>query len=210
MSKGDVIFWYLCGTKVTFHYMFADNTTLVGRISNNDESEYRKEIDGLMTGCNENGLSLNVSKTKELIIDVRKKGEHIYINRAEIEGVECIKFLGVMTTDNLSWTSHVDATVKVAQHASSFSGGSGNLDLKKLQKVVCIALTITEANLPSMDSIYTARCHGRAANTIKDPSHPSYALLQPLALGRRYRSLNTFTSRFKDSFFPAIIRLTNG
>eukprot|EP00061_Rhincodon_typus_P013984 g40716.t1 len=42
---------------------------------------------------------------------------------------------------------------------------------KKLQKVVCTAQTITEANLPSMDSIYTSHCCGRAANIIKDPSH---------------------------------------
>eukprot|EP00061_Rhincodon_typus_P009448 g32965.t1 len=31
-------------------------------------------------------------------------------------------------------------------------------DHKKLQKVVCTAQTITEANLPSMDSIHTAFC----------------------------------------------------
>eukprot|EP00061_Rhincodon_typus_P011367 g36318.t1 len=40
-------------------------------------------------------------------------------------------------------------------------------DCKKLQKV-CTARTITDANLPSMDSIYTARCCGKAANIVKD------------------------------------------
>eukprot|EP00061_Rhincodon_typus_P004763 g23376.t1 len=98
-------------------YMFADNTTVVGRISNNDESEYRKEK-GLVTCYNENNLSLNVSKTKELIINLRKKaGEHdpIYINRAEVERVENITFLGMTITNNLSWTSHVDAMVKKGQ-----------------------------------------------------------------------------------------------
>eukprot|EP00061_Rhincodon_typus_P007774 g29795.t1 len=43
-------------------------------------------------------------------------------------------------------------------------------DWKKLQKVVHTAQTITEVNLPSMDSIYTSRCRRKAAN-IKDPSH---------------------------------------
>eukprot|EP00061_Rhincodon_typus_P001669 g15410.t1 len=65
---------------------------------------------------------------------------------------------------------------------------------KKLQRVVCTAQTITEANLPSMDSIYITRCCGKVANIIKDPSHPDNDLLQPLPLGRRYRSLNTHTS----------------
>eukprot|EP00061_Rhincodon_typus_P016127 g44176.t1 len=105
-------------------YKFADNTAVVGRTSNNDESEYRKEMEGLVMSCNDNNLSLNVSKTKELIIDFRKKwGEHapIYINGAEVDRAESVKFLG---------------------------------DHKKLQKVACTAQTITEANLPSMDSIY--------------------------------------------------------
>eukprot|EP00061_Rhincodon_typus_P000878 g13063.t1 len=58
-------------------------------------------------------------------------------------------------------------------------GNCSAQDCKKLQKVVCTDQTIMEANLPSMDSIYTARCRGKAAN-IKDPSHPSNDLLQPL------------------------------
>eukprot|EP00061_Rhincodon_typus_P017368 g46039.t1 len=64
-------------------------------------------------------------------------------------------------------------------------------DRKKVQKVVCTALTIAEANLPSMDSIYMAYCCGKTANIIKGPSYPGSDLLQPLPSGRRYRSLNT-------------------
>eukprot|EP00061_Rhincodon_typus_P012313 g37960.t1 len=48
-------------------------------------------------------------------------------------------------------------------------GKCSALDHKKLQKVVCIAQTIMESKLPSMDSTYMARCHGKAANIIKDP-----------------------------------------
>eukprot|EP00061_Rhincodon_typus_P005040 g24021.t1 len=58
------------------------------------------------------------SKTKELIIDFRKKrGEHtpIYIDGAEFERVGSVELLGVMRTDNLSWISHIDATVKAQQ-----------------------------------------------------------------------------------------------
>eukprot|EP00061_Rhincodon_typus_P004796 g23450.t1 len=161
-----------------------------------------------MTWCNENNLSLNVGKTKELIFDFRKKGgEHapIYINRAEVERVRSIKFLRVTITDDLSWTSHGDATIKMAQQRlfflrplrkfgisvrnltnfyrctnesilsgciAAWYGNCSTQDHKKLQKVVCTAQSITEANLPSMDSIYMAHCRGKAANIIKDPSHP--------------------------------------
>eukprot|EP00061_Rhincodon_typus_P014140 g40982.t1 len=51
-----------------------------------------------------------------------KKGQHapIYIIRTEVEKVKSIKFLGVTITDNLPWTSHVDATVKKPQHRLFF------------------------------------------------------------------------------------------
>jgi hypothetical protein len=53
--------------------------------------------------CQDNNLSLNVSKTKQLIVDYRKgRAEHapIHINtsRAEVEQVESFKFLGVHIT----------------------------------------------------------------------------------------------------------------
>eukprot|EP00061_Rhincodon_typus_P005153 g24339.t1 len=143
-------------------------------------------MEGLVMLCNENNLSLNVGKTKELIIDFRKRGgEHtpIYSNGTEVDRVKSIKFLGVTITYDLSWTSHTNATVKKAQQRLFFlwrlrkfamsirsltnfyrcttenilsgciTAWYGNCfaqDCEKLQKVVCTAQTITEANLPSM------------------------------------------------------------
>ena len=53
---------------------FADNTTVVGLITGDDESAYREEVRDLTVWCRSNNLSLNVSKTKELIVDYRKWG----------------------------------------------------------------------------------------------------------------------------------------
>ncbi|XP_048461941.1 phosphorylase b kinase regulatory subunit beta [Rhincodon typus] len=49
--------------------------------------------------------------------ELAKKGEHApsNINGTEVERVEGVNFLGVMTTDNLTWTSHVDVTVRKTQ-----------------------------------------------------------------------------------------------
>eukprot|EP00061_Rhincodon_typus_P008809 g31750.t1 len=92
------LYTYNCVVKFQTNaiYKFADDTTIVGRISNNDKSKYRREIKSLVTWCNENNLSLNIDKTKEWIINIRMKGgEHvpIYINRTEVERVKIIKFL---------------------------------------------------------------------------------------------------------------------
>eukprot|EP00061_Rhincodon_typus_P012572 g38393.t1 len=68
----------------------------VGRISNNNETVYRKEIDSLVTWCKDNNLPLNVSKMKELVIDFRERSRGhvpICINGAEVEMVESFMFL---------------------------------------------------------------------------------------------------------------------
>jgi hypothetical protein len=48
---------------------FADDTTVVGLISNNDETAYREEVRTLGVWSQENNLSCNINKTKELIVD---------------------------------------------------------------------------------------------------------------------------------------------
>ena len=104
-------------------YKFADDTTIVGRITNSDESEYRREVENLEEWCKANNLSLNAGKMKELIIDFRKtRGEHspIFIDGTEVERVKSIKFLGVTIADDLSWSLHADAVVKKAQQRLFF------------------------------------------------------------------------------------------
>ncbi|KAK3533172.1 hypothetical protein QTP70_012425 [Hemibagrus guttatus] len=54
------------------HIKFADDTTVVGLISKNDESAYREEVQRLTAWCKDNNLSLNVEKTKEMVVDFRR------------------------------------------------------------------------------------------------------------------------------------------
>ncbi len=51
---------------------FADDTTVVGLISNRDETNYRSEVSRLAGWCRDNNLSLNVKKTKEIVVDFRR------------------------------------------------------------------------------------------------------------------------------------------
>ena len=82
---------------------FADDTTVVGLITDNDETAYR-EVRELAVWCQDNN-SLNVIKTKELIVDYRKRRAEqapININGAVVELVESFKFLGVHIANRLS------------------------------------------------------------------------------------------------------------
>jgi hypothetical protein len=87
---------------------FADDTTVVGLITDDDETAYREEVNDLAVWCQDNNLSLNVGKTKELIVDYRKRRcEHAPNphQRAIVEWVGIFKFLGVhITSINMAHT----------------------------------------------------------------------------------------------------------
>jgi methyl coenzyme M reductase subunit C len=65
--------------------------------------------------CQDNIFYLNVIKTKELIVDYRKRRAEqapINIDRAEVERVESFKLLVVHITNKLSWSKHTKTVVK--------------------------------------------------------------------------------------------------
>ena len=68
--------------------------------------------------CHDNNLSLNVIKTKEMIVDYRKKRTEyipILIDGAVVEQVESFKFLGLHITNKLTWSKHTKTVVKRAR-----------------------------------------------------------------------------------------------
>ncbi len=89
---------------------FADDTVVLGLISNNDETAYLDEVERLTPWCQDNCLSLNVNKTKELIVDFRKRHLLPYtplmISGTPVERVSSFKYLGVNISEDLTWTTH--------------------------------------------------------------------------------------------------------
>ena len=91
---------------------FADDTTMVGLITDNDETAYREEVRDLAGWCQNNNLSLNITKTKEMIVDYRKRRtEHapILIDVAVVEQVE--------SNNKLEWSKHTKTVVKRARQS---------------------------------------------------------------------------------------------
>ena len=68
------MFTHACVALHTTNSKFSDDTTVVGLITNNNESAYREEASKLVLCCQDNNLSLNVSKTKELIVTSGSRG----------------------------------------------------------------------------------------------------------------------------------------
>ncbi len=100
---------------VPYIVKFADDTTVIGLITDNDETAYREEVSTLTKWCQENHLSLNIDKTKELVVDYRRQSrEHtlISIDKTPVKRVNCFKFLSVYITEDLTWSAHTDAVLK--------------------------------------------------------------------------------------------------
>ncbi|XP_055495177.1 uncharacterized protein LOC129699431 isoform X2 [Leucoraja erinacea] len=99
---------------------FADDTVVVGLISDNDEKAYWEEVADLALWCQDNNLLLNIKKTKELIVDF-KRAHHprtytpLKINGDTVDRASCFKYLGVHISEDMTWTSHAAALVNKAR-----------------------------------------------------------------------------------------------
>ncbi|KAK7929457.1 hypothetical protein WMY93_005852 [Mugilogobius chulae] len=101
------------------NWIFADDTTVLGLITNNDEANYRREVQHLESWCHNNNLVLNTKKTKEIVVDFRRRGhtdhQPLFIGKDVVERVQSFKFLGVTVTEDLSWGDHISKAVGKAQ-----------------------------------------------------------------------------------------------
>ncbi len=111
-----------CTAKFSSNHIikFADDTSVVGLISNNDEMHYREEVAQLAELCGDNN---NVGKTKEVVMDFRRNSvDHppLTIDGSTVERVSSTKFLRVHITENLTLTTITMSLSKKAQQRLHF------------------------------------------------------------------------------------------
>ncbi len=156
----------------------ADDTTVIGLITDNDETAYREEVSTLTKWCQENHLSLNIDKTKQLVVDFRRQSRvhtptqmqcwrrHIsasssWDGRGSLEWAPASSDPSTPALWRASWPLHHRLVWKQAPLATA----------KLLQRVVRTARHIVGGELPSLQDIYTRRCTRKARRIIKDSSH---------------------------------------
>ncbi len=165
---------------------FADDTVVLGLISNNDETTYLDEVERLTSWCQDNCLSLNVSKTKELMVDFRKRQQRPYTPlmisahiQTQVKKVrqrlyhlrQLRKFRVSPAILKTFYSGDIESVL--TQCISVWYGNSSNQDCKALQRVVRLAERISGSALPSLQDINLKRCKSRAAKIIKDSNHPA-------------------------------------
>lgn len=97
---------------------FSDDTAIVGCIRGGDEQEYRSLVKDFTTWSHLNHLQLNISKTKEMILDFRRRRpspQPVTISGEEIEVVSSYKYLGLEVDEKLDWSVNSDYVYKKMQ-----------------------------------------------------------------------------------------------
>ena len=94
---------------------FSDDSAVVGCISDGREGEYRVLVDGFVEWAGKNHLLLNVAKTREMVVDFRRKrtvSQPLRILGEDVVTVEDYKYLGVHIDNGLKWKTNIDAVYK--------------------------------------------------------------------------------------------------
>ncbi len=94
--------------------------------------------------------SLNIDKTKELVVDFRRQSrEHtpITIDKTPVERVNSFKFLAVHITEDLTWSAYTDAVLKKAHQRLFF--------LRRLRKFGTSPSILTSFYTCTVESILT-------------------------------------------------------
>ena len=82
------------------------------------ESDHGNALTDFISWCDDNFLDLNVSKTKELIIDFRRNSntaKECIIHKESVEIVTSYKYLGTIFDDHLKFDVNTEAIVKRGQ-----------------------------------------------------------------------------------------------
>ena len=96
---------------------YADDTALTGLILDDQCSHYLSSVDSFVDWCDQNYLQLNVTKTKEMVIDFRKTKtipDPVILRGENVERVTSYKYLGTTVDQSLSWNENTQIIIKKA------------------------------------------------------------------------------------------------
>jgi len=94
---------------------FADDSAMIALITDDDDSVYKHQLERFVSYCDANYLELNVSKTKEMIIDFRNSSCppcSVVLKGSSVERVSSYKYLGIIIDDKLNWHTHINSMIK--------------------------------------------------------------------------------------------------
>uniref|UniRef100_A0A8C6KTV4 Reverse transcriptase domain-containing protein n=1 Tax=Nothobranchius furzeri TaxID=105023 RepID=A0A8C6KTV4_NOTFU len=96
-------------------HKYSDVSAVVRCIRDGQEAEYKELVERFVAWCENNHLTLNVNKTKEIILDFRRnrvESTTVSIMGEDVEVVEEYRYLGVHLDNRLDWRKNSKAVYK--------------------------------------------------------------------------------------------------
>ena len=107
-------------------------------------------VSELAEWCDNNNLLLNVTKTKEMVIDFKTNKspiEPLTINGKEVEQVEVFKFLGCNISNKLQWSEQISENFKKWQQRMFFLRR-----LKSFNVSIAVLISFYRASIESIST----------------------------------------------------------
>ncbi len=168
---------------------FADDTTLIGLIQDDDKSAYRQEVKKLAVWCSLNNLELNTLKTVEMIVDFRRSPPALpplTIMNSTVTAAESFRFLGTTIYQDLKWDNHIEPIVKKALQRLYFLRQLRKLNLPQellkqfysaiIESVLCTSITVWFSSATKSD-LRTLRSVVRTAERIIGTTPPPITII---------------------------------
>ncbi|KAM4544613.1 delta-sarcoglycan isoform 2-T2 [Odontesthes bonariensis] len=178
---------------MNFTIKFSDDSAVVGCIRDGEEGQYRTLVDNFVEWSEQNHLRLNVSKTREMVIDFRRKkktpSQPLKIKGEVVEEVEDYKYLGVVIGNRLDWASNTDAVCKKGMSRLYF--------LRKLRSFnVCSRMLETFYHSVVAGAIFFAAvCWGSSIRASDSNRLDKIIRKASSVLGQKLESLETVVER---------------
>ncbi|KAI3355124.1 hypothetical protein L3Q82_017997 [Scortum barcoo] len=202
-----------------------------------DDREYKGLIQDFADWCLRNNLQINAGKTKELVVDFRR--------RSHSPPAPC-KYLGVHLNDSLDWSDNTNALVKKGNsrlfllrrlrsflmecrdhssgpfmtlwwHQAIFYGivcwasSITDRDRRRMDRLVRRASSVLGCPLDSVEVVGNGRMMAKLSSLLNNTSHPLQDTLTALGSSFSERLLHPrcVKERYRRSFLPAAVRLHN-
>ncbi len=156
--------------------------------------------DSLVTWCEDNILTLNTGKTKEMIVDIRKERrthQPLFIRDLEVERVTSFKYLEVHISEDLTWTLNTTQLVKKGQQRLYFLRRLRKFGMSKIlsnfyscvvESVLTSCITVWYGSTTVRDSKHLQRVVKTAVKIIRTPL-PSLQAIYHCRVHRRAASI---------------------
>ncbi|TWW59863.1 hypothetical protein D4764_06G0013930 [Takifugu flavidus] len=194
---------------------FSDDSAAVGLITDGDDTEYRELIQGFVDWSLRNNLQINAGKTKELVVDFRRRNNlppaPVNILGTDVDVVESrLRSFGVQVPLLRTFYDSVVGSA-IFYGIVCWSSSITDRDRKRMDRLVRRASSVLGCPLDSVEVVGNGRMMAKLSSMLNNMSQPLQDTLTALGSSFSERLLHPrcVKERYRRSFLPAAVRLHN-